>query len=139
MSTYRGHFCTAAACDKSPRGSLMSMFDATINILSSWIWSILRACETNQLGVNPPPHLLSRLLGTQVGLVLVGGGGLGPAGQLVLELAQALGVVSHRAVVVPEGGAVRWRRRLWASCERQHPRVLHQCAVLTSTGTTEDK
>ena len=63
--------------------------------------------------------LLGSLLGAQVRVVLVGGRRLRADGGLVLELPQALGVVAHRAVVVPEGGAVGGGHGLRTPCRSQ--------------------
>lgn len=62
------------------------------------------------------PDLLCGLFGAEVDFVLVGGRGQRAAGRLVHELPQALGVVSHRAVVIPKRRAVGGRRGLRAAC-----------------------
>lgn len=50
-------------------------------------------------------YLFCSLFGAEISLILVCRRSLGPAGQLVLELPQDLGMVCHGAAVVPKRGA----------------------------------
>lgn len=59
--------------------------------------------------------LLCSLFGAQISLILVGRWRLRAAGWLVQEFPQALGIISHWAVVVPKCWTVARRRRLWTS------------------------
>lgn len=67
--------------------------------------------------------LLSGLFGSQLSFVFVGRRSLWATGRLVLKLPQALSVVTHRAVVIPEGWTVWWGCRLrtpwWTNTSRQ--------------------
>lgn len=81
--------------------------------------------------------LLCSLLGAQICLILVGRRGQRAAGRLVQELLQALGVISHWAVVVPKCWAVARRHRLWTSCS-EHQVILWSHTSYFSAFTKTD-
>lgn len=60
-------------------------------------------------------YLLCSLLWAQISFIFVCWWSLGPASQLILELPQNLGIVSHGTAVVPKGWAAGRRAGIWTS------------------------